>query len=207
MLKEIASSQPVNIQQITEKRRGTIGRISPVGFIAQLMLDEACEAQRDISRLLNDNSSTTHRPTWKDMQKSLSHEKRNLFLVSCCAIAFASLLPELELTLVEGQFSTENFYGRYNHAIMGTLLPKWDKPEAPTEAIPEFSRARMLARVTADKTFSNFFHGPGVLDLPKTARDKLEEEQLLQPIDDHIVPAYYNIARILIRPNEDYGRK
>ncbi len=197
MLREITEGQPVDIEPIMQARESKRD-MSPIEFLAQFMLKEAHEEQKKLAQHFEGNSTVTHRPTREEVYNGLSHHDRNLFLISQGGIIFASLLPELEATLIEGEFSTKGFFDRYNSATMRTLLPQWRTPESHIETIQPDSMQRMFRRVREDKTFSSFFDKKGVLDLPQTARGKLEETELLETIVTLIIPSYYEAAKGLI---------
>lgn len=163
--------------------------------MADVMRKEASEMLRDISSSFEGSSSVLYRPTWGEVYQSLPTVERNRFLIAQAAVSFACLLPEIEMALVYRFFNTKGFYDEYNAAIAGTILPSWEAPTESTEALTDEQHAKLIKRAKKDSSFSSFFYGEGVADLPSAARERLESQGLLDTIDNLVAPSYYSAFR------------
>ena len=195
MAENIFFQTQINIEEMS-KRREAENDGSPIGFISNYMLTKAQGVQEDIHNRYIRHEDPDHNTVNFLFDKLLSSEEEMLFMQSFDVIVFASLLPEIEHAVVEGQFSMSDFFTRYNNAAIGTLLPKWDDPANNIVEVPDVIQMRKTA--SKDKTFADFFEQIGIFDLPDDVISHLDKVGVIGRIRRNILPPYREVMKSLI---------
>lgn len=186
---------------------------SLVVVLARQLSIQGREGVRGILKEIN-SSDTMSVLDQKSFDK-LPARHRQKMIINCAAIPFGHAVLSLERTAVNRKYDHKDFLDRLNADMrdiqLSELKPREDKLE---EELSEDQLERMYAILRGtrdkegnivkegDKTFASFFKGEGLQAMPEILRQFLQQNKIAPIIQEHILPQFYERAKLLIATNK-----
>ena len=186
---------------------------SLVVVLARQLSIHGIEGVREILKEINP-SDTMSVLDQKNFNK-LPEQYQQKMIVNYASIVFGHVVLSLERTAVNRKYDHKDFLDRLNADMrdiqLSELKPREDKLE---EELSEDQLERMYAILRGtrdkegnivkegDKTFASFFKGEGLQAMPEILRQFLQQNKIAPIIQEHILPQFYERAKLLIATNK-----
>ncbi len=186
---------------------------SLVVVLARQLSIHGIEGVREILKEINP-SDTMSVLDQKNFNK-LPEQYQQKMIVNYASIVFGHVVLSLERTAVNRKYDHKDFLDRLNTDIRDLQFSEHKPEEGRLEEELSKDQLEQMYSVlrgtkdiegnivkAGDKTFTSFFKEGGLQAMPRMLRQFLQQNGVIPIIQEHILPEFYDRAKLLIATNK-----